>query len=154
MKLRLEHFVVAAVLGGLSARPAAAQSSDSSSAVTTLHRFHDALEKGDSAAALAILASDVTILESGAIESLAEYRSHHLAADIEFAKAVPARRTVVSARVTGGVAWVSSTSVSQGQSGGRAVNTAGAELVVLMKVGTDWKISAIHWSSRRRPTGG
>ena len=128
--------------------------SDSADAVATLHRFHAALEKGDSASALALLASDVTILESGGVETLAEYRSHHLAADIEFAKAVPSKRTVVSVNVAGGVAWVSSTSLTQGTNNGRAVNSAGAELIVLKKVGADWKISAIHWSSRRRSTGG
>jgi ketosteroid isomerase-like protein len=128
--------------------------SDSADAVAALHRFHAALEKGDSAAALALLAPDVMILESGSIETLAEYRSHHLAADIEYAKAVPSKRTVMSVSVAGEAAWVASTSISQGQSGGRAVNSAGAELIVLKKVGADWKISAIHWSSRRRSTGG
>ena len=128
--------------------------SDSADAVAVVHRFHAALEKGDSTAALALLASDVTILESGGVETLAEYRSHHLSADIEFAKAVPGKRTVVSVNVAGGVAWIASTSLSQGTNSGRPVNSAGAELVVLKKVGADWKISAIHWSSRRRSTGG
>jgi ketosteroid isomerase-like protein len=128
--------------------------SDSADAVAVLHRFHAALEKGDSTAALALLLPDVTILESGGIETLAQYRSHHLGADIAFAKAVPSKRTVVSVNVAGGAAWVASTSISQGESGGRAVNSAGAELIVLRKVGADWKISAIHWSSRRRSTGG
>ena len=128
--------------------------SDSADAVAALQRFHAALEKGDSAAALALLTPDVTILESGAIETLAEYRSHHIAADIEYAKAVPSQRTVKTVNVAGGVAWVASTSITQGQNGGRAVNSAGAELIVLKKVGADWMISAIHWSSRRRSTGG
>ena len=127
---------------------------DSSDAVGVLHRFHAALEKGDSAAALALLTPDVTILESGSIETLAEYRSHHLAADIAFAKAVPSKRTIVSVNVVGGAAWVASTSITHGQNGDRPVNSAGAELIVLKKVGADWKISAIHWSSRRRSTGG
>jgi ketosteroid isomerase-like protein len=128
--------------------------SDSADAVAALHRFHDALEKGDSAAALALLTPDVTILESGGIETWADYRSHHLAADIAYAKAVPSKRTVVSVNVAGAVAWVVSTSISEGQNNGRAVNSAGAELIVLKKVGADWKVSAIHWSSRRRSTGG
>lgn len=154
MKIRLEYLVFAAALGCLSASTAAAQGSDSVDAVAVLHRFHDALEKGDSATAISLLASDVTILESGAIETLAEYRSHHLAADIEYAKAVPSKRTVVRVSVAGGTAWVASTSITQGQNNGRAVNSAGAELIVLRRVGADWRISAIHWSSRRRSTGG
>jgi ketosteroid isomerase-like protein len=154
MKTCLNYFVIAAALGSLAASNAAAQRSDSADAVAVLQRFHDALEKGDSTTALSLLTADVTILESGGIETLAEYRSHHLAADIEFAKAVPSKRTVVSVSVVGGAAWVSSTSITQGQNNGRAVNSAGAELIVLKKVGADWKISAIHWSSRRRTTGG
>ena len=154
MKTCLKHFVIVAALGSLAASNATAQRSDSADAVAVLHRFHDALEKGDSTTALSLLTTDVTILESGGIETLAEYRSHHLAADLEFAKAVPSKRTVVSVNVVGGAAWVSSTSITQGQNNGRAVNSAGAELIVLKKVGADWKISAIHWSSRRRTTGG
>ena len=154
MKTCLNYFVIAAALGSLAASNAAAQRSDSADAVAVLQRFHDALEKGDSTTALSLLTADVTILESGGIETLAEYRSHHLAADIEFAKAVPSKRTVVSVSVVGGAAWVSSTSITQGQNNGRAVNSAGAELIVLKKVGADWKISASHWSSRRRTTGG
>jgi ketosteroid isomerase-like protein len=128
--------------------------SDSADVVAVLHRFHAALEKGDSAAALDLLLPDVAVLESGGIQTLAEYRSHHLGADIAFAKAVPSKRSVVSVNVVGGAAWVVSTSITQGENAGRAVNSAGAELIVLKKAGTDWKISAIHWSSRRRTTGG
>ena len=161
--MRLKSWSVAASLLALVTSSVAAQQAahdpshhmgDSAAAVSVLHRFHAALEKGDSATALSLLAPDVTILESGGIEMLAEYRSHHLAADIEFAKAIPSKRTVVSVKVAGDAAWVSSTSITEGQTGGRAVNSAGAELVVLRKVEADWKISAIHWSSRRRSTGG
>ena len=154
MKNTLRYLAIAAAFGTAVASSAAAQRADSADAVAVLHRFHAALEKGDSATALSLLTTDVTILESGSIETLAEYRSHHLAADIEFAKAVPSKRTVVSVNVVGGAAWVASTSITQGERGGRPVNSAGAELIVLKKVGADWKISAIHWSSRRRTTGG
>src|SRR5690242_11715749 len=68
--------------------------SDSTDVVGVAARFHAALAAGDSAAALALLASDVTILEAGATETLADYRAHHLSADIEFAKALPSQRTV------------------------------------------------------------
>jgi ketosteroid isomerase-like protein len=153
------HLAIGAALCSLALSSATAQHeahhpSDSADAVAVLHRFHGALEKADSATALSLLSTDVTILESGGVETLAEYRSHHLAADIAFAKAVPSRRTVVSVTVVGAAAWVASTSISEGQNGGRAVSSAGAELIVLRKVGADWKISAIHWSSRRRNTGG
>jgi predicted trehalose synthase len=53
--------------------------------------FHSALAAGDSNAALSLMAPDVIVLEAGGAESRAEYRSHHLAADIAFARAVPSR---------------------------------------------------------------
>ena len=160
MKSRFQHHLaIAAAAGALVASSAAAQRDghnprDSADAVAVIHRFHSALEKGDSTAALSLLLPDVTILESGGVETLTEYRSRHLGADMAFSKAVPAKRTVVSVTVLGGAAWVASTSISQGENAGRPVNSAGAELIVLKKVGADWKISAIHWSSRRRSTGG
>ena len=39
---------------------------------------------------------------------------------------------------------------NQGQFNGRAVNSTGAELMVLTKSGAGWLIRAIHWSSRNR----
>ena len=56
--------------------------------------FHAALAAGDSAAALALLAPDAVVLESGEVETRAEYAAHHLAADIEFSRAVPSQRVV------------------------------------------------------------
>ena len=43
--------------------------------------FHIAMGRGDSAAVLAFLAPDAVIVESGEVETLAEYRAHHLPAD-------------------------------------------------------------------------
>ncbi|MGH7510876.1 MAG: hypothetical protein ACREMZ_15595 [Gemmatimonadales bacterium] len=34
---------------------------------------------------------------------------------------------------------------------GHAINTVGAEPMVLTREPDEWKIRAIHWSSRRRP---
>jgi hypothetical protein len=36
---------------------------------------------------------------------------------------------------------------------GRAINSVGAELMVLVRSGSTWKIAAIHWSSRQRRAG-
>lgn len=125
---------------------------DSSAVAQVVDRFHDALSRGDSATALSLLAPQATILESGGTETVAEYRSHHLAADIEFARAIRATRVPKSLIVRGDVAWMSSTSAAQGEFRGRPLNAAGAELVVLERIGGRWRIVAIHWSSRsRRP---
>lgn len=127
-----------------------ASSADSAEVAATVERFHQALAAADSAAALALLTGDVEILESGGVESRQEYRSHHLGSDIEFARAVPSRRGPLRVHVAGDVAWTTSTSTSEGEFRGRAINAAGAELMVLRRTPQGWRIAAIHWSSRAR----
>lgn len=118
--------------------------------VSAIHDFHAALAAGDSTAALALLAEDVVILESGGVEDKEHYRSGHLAGDMRFAQAVPAEREEVSVRILGDVAWAWSTSTREGRMGERDVNSVGAELMVLRREADGWVISAIHWSSRSR----
>jgi uncharacterized GH25 family protein/ketosteroid isomerase-like protein len=127
-----------------------AQASDSAAAVATVEQFHRALANGDSLGALALMTDDVVVLESGGFENRAEFRSHHLSADIEFARATRSERQVRDVTVRSDAAWVSSTSSVQGEFRGRAVNSMGAELVVLVRTPSGWRISAIHWSSRAR----
>lgn len=123
---------------------------DSAAAVAAVAQFRSALAAGDTVAVLSLLAPDVVILESGEIETRDEYRSHHLATDMAFAKALPGTRSPLRATVQGGVAWVSSTSTVKGTFRGRTIDSAGAELMVLTMTGTAWNIRAIHWSSRSR----
>jgi ketosteroid isomerase-like protein len=133
---------------GLSS-PALAQSPRESAAVAAVvERYHGALKTGDSAAALAQLAEDAVILESGGMESRQEYRSHHLPADIAFARSVKGARSPLRVTVRGDVAWTTSTSTARGEYRGKPVSSSGAELIVLTRSGGGWKISAIHWSSR------
>ncbi len=142
------------VLAGALAAPLSAQTADSAAVAGVIERFHAALAAGDSAAALRLLAPDVAILESGGVETLADYRAHHLPADIEFAKAVPRIRAPIRVTVLGDVAWATSQGTTQGEFRGRAVNSSSAELMVLTGRGGEWLIRAIHWSSRaRRPPG-
>ena len=124
--------------------------SDSAAVVAAIDAYHRALSSGDSTAALALLAADAVILESGGVETRAEYRGHHLPADIEFARAVPSVRAPTRVVVQGDAAWAWSTSTTQGEFRSRAINSQGAELMVLSRDASGWKIRAIHWSSRNR----
>lgn len=149
------HTLLLALLAlPLAGTAAAAQgggpASDSAQVAAAVDGYHHALASGDSAAALALLADDAVILESGGVESRAEYRGHHLPGDIAFARAVRSERGPVRVRIVGDVAWASSTSVTQGEYRGRAINSAGAELMVLTRTADGWRIAAIHWSSRTR----
>lgn len=134
--------------------PAQGVAADSAMVAGTITRFHDALAAGDSTTALSLLADGVIILESGGKESKAQYRSGHLRSDIAFARAVKAQRGAPSVRVEGNTAWAASTSTTQGEYNGRAVDSSGAELMVLVRTPEGWRITAIHWSSRQRRTRG
>jgi len=118
----------------------------------TVEAFHEALARGDSAGALALLASDAMILEAGTIENREQYRAHHLAADIQFTRALPATTGPLRVVLMQDVAWATSTSSTVGTYEGRPVDSQGAELMVLSRTAGLWQIRAIHWSSHaRRP---
>jgi ketosteroid isomerase-like protein len=136
----------ARVLGTLV--PGAA--SDSAEVAGVVDRFHGALVDGDTAAVLRLLAPDVVVQESGGVETLSEYRSHHLPGDMAFARAVKRERSPIRVQVAGDVAWATSTSTTVGEYRGRAINSQGAELMVLRRDPEGWRIVAIHWSSRAR----
>lgn len=110
--------------------------------------FHEALRSGNTEAVKQLLAADAIVVEGGQVESREQYLSHHLAADIEFAKAVQSKPLTSQTTISGATAWVSSTSTSEGQFRGRAVKLRGAELVVLTQSASSWVIRAVHWSSQ------
>lgn len=122
---------------------------DSANVEAAVGAFHAALHEGDVAAVERLLAPDAVILEGGHRESRAEYLSHHLHADIEFAQAVRSETLGVHSTVLGDVAWVSSTSKTSGTFKDTPVHLVGAELVVLSRTGDGWQIRAVHWSSRK-----
>lgn len=135
----------------VSSTPSAAEA-DSATVAGVVSRFHAALASGDSTGAMALLAPDAVVLESGGVETRAEYQSHHLQGDIGYAKSMKTIRGPIRVSVRGDVAWTSSTSTTTGESRGRKVDSTGAELMVLTRTGSGWRISAIHWSSRaQRP---
>ena len=135
--------------GVLAQQPA----NDSSAVAAVVLAYHDALTRGDSVAALHLLADDVVIVEAGGIESRAEYRSHHLPGDIQFARGVPSQRAEIRVTLAGDVAWAVSASETRGTFRDRVINSSGAELMVLSRTSTGWIIRAIHWSSRARRSG-
>lgn len=125
---------------------------DSVDVANVATQFYSALAAGDSATALSLLAPDALILESGDLETRAEYRAHHLKDDIDFARAVRSQRKVLRVTVRGSAAWIIATSSREGQFEGRPISMVGAELLVLRQTGARWQIAAVHWSSHRRRT--
>jgi ketosteroid isomerase-like protein len=136
-----------AIAGARSDGRAQDPQADSAAVVAVVDRFHRALSDGDTVTALSLLAPDALILESGDVEARDEYRSHHLSADIEFARAVPSTREPVRVALCGDVGWAVSTSRTRGVVGGRTIDSQGAELMVVTRQQGAWKIRAAHWSS-------
>lgn len=131
--------------GHHAAHPA---TTDSAAVAAVVEDFHAALARGDSARVLELLAPEARILEGGGVETVEEYVSHHLPADMAFAAAVERERGPLQVEVRGDLAWTISTSHAVGIYREREINSRGAELVVLSRSDGQWRIEAIHWSSR------
>ena len=152
---RIDGIVALLLVLGAPGRSASAQSNvpvdqNARAAVETARRFHELLAAGDSARVVTLLSADLQVVESGFLEDRAHYLAHHLGADMQFAKAVPSRREVVSVARQGDVVWLVSSSTASGTFRGRQVESRGAELMVLARVADAWLIRAVHWSSQPR----
>jgi ketosteroid isomerase-like protein len=121
---------------------------DATAVKAAVRAFHDALAAGDSARALALLHPDVRVFEGGHAESLSQYRSGHLAADMEFSAAV--ERKILDDQVFGGggrgvyLAEYRTAGTFRGED----VEAHGTETMVLLRTADGWRIRHIHWSSR------
>ena len=122
---------------------------DASEISAAVERFHHALAQGDRDAALQLLGPDAVILESGEMQTRAEYEREHLGEDIAFAKATKSERSQVIIQQQGDAAWATATSQTTGTFNGRKIDSVGVELVVLTKSDSGWRIRAIHWSNRK-----
>lgn len=121
-------------------------------AAATVDAFHEALHRGDSAAAAALLADDALIFEEGGAErSKAEYAAHHLPADAAFSQIVGSTVTRRAGGSSGPFAWIASEGRMAGTYKGKAVDRVTAESMLLRRIGTTWKIVHVHWSSAASP---
>lgn len=121
---------------------------DIAAVAAVVDAFNKALNEGDNAAALALLAPDSMFLEGGGLETYAEYRDNHLPADIEFEDQVDGVRDFMRVTVNGNSAWVITTHFYDGKFDGREISFELATLSVLSRESNGWKFRAIHWSSR------
>ena len=118
--------------------------------IALVESFYGAMKSGDTAAAMHVIAPDAVFLESGGLETRAEYEANHLPADIEFEKAVSGKRGPWRVTIEDDAAWMHAITEYQGTFKDAPVNFVSAQLVVLAREAADWKIRSIHWSSKRR----
>lgn len=117
-------------------------------APATADAFNDAIARGDSAAARALLMPEVLIFESGDAERSAdEYSRRHLPSDIEFMAGMKSERLSRSFGGDQTTHWVATKSRMQGHYKGKAVDLDSTETLVLTLTSAGWRIAHIHWSS-------
>ncbi len=118
------------------------------SAAAAIDAFHEALRRGDTKAAASLLAADALVFEEGGVEkSKAEYVDRHLPADAAFSQVVSSSVTRRSGGSDGALAWIASEGRMAGTYKGKAVDRVTTETMLLRRVGRDWKIIHVHWSS-------
>ncbi len=140
--------------GGAKQTPAGhgALQPSANGAAAVVDAFHAALRHGDPNAALALLADDALIFESGGVErSKAEYQAEHLPADAEFTRAVPSKLVRRAGRADGNSAWIASEGRVTGTFKGKPLDRITTETMVLRRDRGGWKIVHIHWSSGAAP---
>lgn len=117
----------------------------------TVATFHQALVDGEKAQALALLASDIVIFESGGAElSRQEYASHHLPADMAFSAATQRKVIDQQGQESEDIAWQLTRFETTGVYKKRQINSHGVETMLLRRTQDGWLIMHIHWSSRSK----
>ncbi len=134
-------------LPGCAAAPPASPDAEVGAA---LESFYSAMKSGDTAAAMAQIAPDAVFVESGGLETRAEYEKNHLPADIAFEKQVTGKRGPLQVTVNGDTAWVIAATDFVGTFDGSPVDFISTQLAVLTRQDGRWLIRSVHWSSRRR----
>ena len=117
--------------------------------IAVLESFYGAMKKGDTAAAMSVIAPDAVFLESGKLETRAEYEMNHLPADIEFESQVTGKRGPWQVTFEGNTAWAIAMTEYDGTFNQSPVAFVSAQLAVLTRDSGTWLIRSIHWSSRR-----
>lgn len=127
-----------------------AQSNADKAAITTVFEsFYGGMKAGKPADVMRLIAADAVFLESGNLETRAQYEENHLPADIDFEKVVTGKRGPLSITVEGNTAWVIATTEYKGTFENAPVNFVSTQLMVLSRQQGSWKIRTIHWSSHR-----
>ena len=109
--------------------------------------FYGAIDAGDTAAAMRLIAPDAVFVESGKIETRAEYEANHLPADIDFERQVKAQRGPLRVTFDGrDTAWVISRAEYDEGNPEKYINT---QLMVLTRDTGEWRIRTISWSTNQ-----
>jgi ketosteroid isomerase-like protein len=111
-------------------------------------KFYGSVKAGDKKAVMELIAPDAVFVESGKIETRAEYEMNHLPADIEFESQTKGTRGPgkVTFGANGNAAWVISRAEYDEGNPEKYINT---QLMVLTRDEGKWRIRSISWSSNQ-----
>jgi ketosteroid isomerase-like protein len=140
--------VVAAMVFWLPACGSTPATHSDAEVAAVLESFYAAIKKGDRQAAMSVIAPDAMFVESGRLETRAEYEKNHLPLDIDFERQITGKRGPLRITFNGDTAWIIATTEYVGTVDGRPLSFASSQLMVLTKDADGWKIRSIHWSSR------
>jgi len=107
--------------------------------------FGEALTRGDSVAALALLHPEVLIFEDGRAETKEQYSRAHIRADIAFASAVRMETLRDTVIVHGDLAVYARDYRARGRHRDREVDFTATETMVLVRMPDGWRILHIRW---------
>lgn len=109
--------------------------------------FQAALQRGDRAAVLALLAPDASISEGGHTQTRDEYANGHLGEDIAFLRTARITPVSLGSMPMGDTARVGSESDMQTTIKGKPATLRSREMLNLRKDGDSWKIVSIQWQT-------
>jgi ketosteroid isomerase-like protein len=120
--------------------------------VATVNQFRDALQDGNIAQALSVLAPDVLIYEAGAEQVSREaYVAQHLKADIAQLAKVYVDTLSQAGHSDENSAWVTTRSRWVAREADPRPPATVTEPIVLNRSPQGWRIAHIHWSSSVSP---
>jgi ketosteroid isomerase-like protein len=142
---KLIHFIlVAGIFNVASSHAYATEPKD------VLASFITALEQGDKAKITEVLSPNFTVYESGYVErTRAEYESHHMNGDMQFAKTSTQKILKQTEKREGNLTVIWQETETKAKLKGQDVTILGATTVVLQKTAGKWVITHVHWSSRK-----
>ena len=144
---RVYSYALAALLASLPACTPAPAPPREADVTAVVEAFYGGVTAGDSAAVMQLIAPDAVFVESGKIETRAEYEANHLPADIDFERQVKAQRGPLRVTFDGrDTAWVISRAEYDEGNPEKYINT---QLMVLTRDTGEWRIRTISWSTNQ-----
>lgn len=110
--------------------------------------FHEALNRGDRQAVLALLAPEVVIREGGETQSREAYAASHLNHDIAFLKEADIRPVDIGSMAMGDTAMVGSRRQVRTMHDGEQGAVPSSEMLTPKKAPSGWLITQVDWSSQ------